>query len=162
MATVSRNGVNFNVKIDDNTAEIIAKAKAAAGRALETIGEQAESYAKEACSPVGAKGNLFPGDLISNIRNSIKHSVDGDELSIGSNLDIAAFAELGTGKLYKPPEGFLVVGVSPGPHHGLDHWWFKKGEEWIMGLPIPPSPFLQPAISGHLDEYAQIIANELK
>ena len=154
---------DFHIKITDNTDSIIAAVREARGRALEIIGEQAEDNAKENCSPVGAHGQQFPGDLISNIRNSITHSVSGDRVSVGTNLDIGAFAELGTGNLYEPPEGFLQVGVGPGPHHGLDHWWFRdKDGSWEMGLPIPASPFIQPAISGHMEEYKNIITGELK
>ena len=154
------------VKIEDNTKEVKKAMEAACLRALEIIGERAESRAAENCSPVGANGNHFPADLISEIRNSLSHSVDARKktVTIGTSRNIGAFAELGTGKLYDPPkEKWIETAVQKGPHSGLDHWWFRdKDGNWEMGLPIPASPYLRPAIADHLDEYRDIIETELK
>lgn len=52
MVNISRNGVNFNVRIaEDNTGTVIAEAKAAISRALEIIGGEADGYTK-ALTPV--------------------------------------------------------------------------------------------------------------
>lgn len=55
--------------------------------ALEAIGMTAESYAKDLC----------PVDT-GRLRNSISHATDGDSVYIGTNVEYAAYVELGTSK----------------------------------------------------------------
>lgn len=153
------------IQITDNTEAVLRELRENALKGLEIIGERAESYAAENCSPVGARGNHFPAELISEIRQSLTHNVDRDKMtvSIGTSRNIGAFAELGTGNLYNPPkEKWVEVVVQKGPHSGLDHWWFRdKNGDWEMGLPIPASPYIRPAIADHLDEYKNILETEL-
>ena len=65
----------------------------AKGKALELIGGKAESYAKKNC----------PVDT-GRLRNSITHArFDENTEVIGSNVDYAAFVELGTYKMAAKP-----------------------------------------------------------
>lgn len=134
-------------------------------RALEIIGGKAESYAKALVAPKGPKGNMFPDRLQADIRNSITHKVDekAQTVTIGSNMEIASYVELGTSKLYQPPPAWIQNAVKQGTHSGLDHWIFfdEKAQEFRVGLPLGPTKFLQPAVENHIDEYGDIIRTEL-
>ncbi len=63
----------MSVEITDNTEEVKAALKAAVQRALERIGLRAERYAIQ----------NVPVDT-SNLKQSIKHMVVGDEVYIGT------------------------------------------------------------------------------
>ena len=149
---------------EDNSEACLSAVEAAVARALEIIGEKGEGYAIQLAAPLGPKGKPFPSDLTSQIRNSITHQVDGETVSIGSNLDIAAYVELGTSKEYNPSADWIKTTLKKGPHSGLDHWYFydeDKGEIRI-GLPLPPTPFLRPAVENHKAEYENILKSELE
>lgn len=83
-----------DVKITDNSAEVLKALPEQIERALLAIGLAAESYAKENC----------PVDT-GRLRNSITHEVRTDEKAvyIGSNVEYAAFVELGTSKMRARP-----------------------------------------------------------
>ena len=67
-----------DVKITDNTGQVLSGLKAQAARALEIIGGKAESYTK-ALTPVDTGA----------LRNSFTHSVDGNKVTVGSNIEYA-------------------------------------------------------------------------
>ena len=79
----------MDIKFTDNSKEVLEAMQQAAVRALEKCGLTAEGYAKKLC----------PVDT-GNLRNSITHTVDEEEPAayIGSNVEYAAYVELGTGK----------------------------------------------------------------
>ena len=61
-------------------------------KALEAIGMQAETYAKDEC----------PVDT-GNLRNSITHTQEGEDTEvIGTNVEYAPYVELGTSKNPNP------------------------------------------------------------
>ena len=129
-------GVVFN----DYSADVLNEFHDAVLRALERCGEQAEGYAKD----------LAPVDT-GNLRNSISHTVDEDEPAayIGSNVEYAAYVELGTGK--------YTEGGRPTP------WVYRDDEgnyHWTRGNPA--QPFLKPAVADHAQTYRNIIEDELK
>ena len=129
-------GVVFN----DYSADVLNEFHDAVLRALERCGEQAEGYAKD----------LAPVDT-GNLRNSISHRVDEDELAayIGSNTSYAAYVELGTGK--------YTEGGRPTP------WVYQDDEgKWHWTRGNPAQPFLAPAVKDHPQTYRNIIADELK
>ena len=96
-------GGAVSVQVIDNSAEVLAGLKRAKARALEIIGLKAEGYAKRLC-PVGTvESTGKKGYRGGTLRNSITHTVDGDVLSVGSNIPYAAFVELGTGPHFEPP-----------------------------------------------------------
>lgn len=73
---------------NDNREEILKMIQDATIRALETVGFQAESYAK-----LGA-----PVDT-GRLRNSISHAFENDNtMQIGTNVEYAIFQELGTSR----------------------------------------------------------------
>ena len=125
-----------SVDITDNSAEVRAALEQAKARALEIIGGKAESYAK----------GLVPVDTGA-LRNSITHAVEDDTAVVGSAVYYAPYVELGTGKEYSPPPEWIENNAPRGA--GI-----KGG--------VKPRPYLRPAIENHLDEYKNVIENELK
>ena len=136
-----------DVKITDNSAEVVNALNNAIPRILETIGINAEKYAKALC-PVGTvESTGKKGYRGGTLRNSITHQVDGDEISIGSNVEYAPYVELGTGPHYTPPPEWEQFTAPAGS--GLGHGY------------VTSRPYLRPAIEDHLDEYKNIMESEL-
>jgi len=121
---------------EDNSEACLSAVKAAVARALEIIGEKAEGYAVALAAPRGLKGGAFPGDLTSQIRNSIGHKVEGETVSVGSDLDIAAYVELGTGNKYEPSADWVETSVKKGKHSGLDMLFRGLKRLLLVGPPV--------------------------
>ena len=129
-------GVVFN----DYSADVLNEFHDAVLRALERCGEQAEGYAKD----------LARVDT-GNLRNSISHKVDDGEpaVYIGSNVEYAAYVELGTGK--------YTDGGRPTP------WVYQDDNgNWHWTAGNPAQPFLKPAVANHAGTYRNIIEDELQ
>ena len=141
-------GGEVSVQVIDNSAKALAGLERAKARALETIGLKAEGYAKRLC-PVGTvESTGIKGYRGGTLRNSITHVVNGDELSVGSNIPYAAFVELGTGPHFEPPPDW-------------ETFTSKRGSGVGRGY-VKPRRYLQPAIEEHAGEYKTIAENELK
>ena len=130
----------MDVEFIDNSEEVKSAMHDALLRALEKVGQTAEKYAKRLC-PVD-NGNL---------RNSITHRVDeeGEVVYVGSNMEYAAYVELGTGKYYP--------GGRPTPWAYQDengNWHWTHGNK--------AQPFLKPAAEDHKPEYRKIVEDEMK
>ena len=139
-------------KIDkDNTGEILSAVEQAKQRALEIIGGKIEKYAKALC-PVDTGA----------LRNSITHQVDGDEVQVGSNMQYSAYVELGTGKHYTPPPGWMESNAPKGS--GRPEPWVYKGAdgEFHRGYYIKARPYLRPAVENHLSDFEDVITGEMK
>ena len=138
----------MSVQVIDNSAEALAELDRAKARALETIGLKAEGYAKRLC-PVGTvESTGIKGYRGGTLRNSITHVVDGDVLSVGSNIPYAAFVELGTGPHFEPPPDW-------------ETFTSKRGSGVGRGY-VKPRRYLQPAIEEHAGEYKTIMESELR
>jgi len=132
--------VNDNVKITDNSKEILAAFEEACLRALEKCGLAAEGYAKK----------LAPVDT-GNLRNSISHKVDPEKPAayIGTNTEYAVYVEMGTGK--------FAQGGRPDP------WVYQDDNgNWHRTHGQRAQPFLKPAVTDHAQKYRGIIEDELK
>lgn len=153
-----------DVQITDNSPEVLAALEQAKARALEIIGGKIESYAKALVAPRGPNGNPMRTEITAQLRQSITHQVDDDTVAVGSNLDMAAYVELGTGNKYEPSAEWIETTVKKGPNRGLAKWFFYDEEQGRVriGLPMSPTPFLRPAVEKHVDEYKNVIENELK
>ena len=133
---------DVEIRLEDNSEAVLEALKAAALRALERCGLQAEGYAKD----------LTPVDT-GNLRNSITHQVseDGREVYIGTNVEYAPYVELGTG-VYA--EG---GGGRPTP------WVYQDAKgQWHWTRGNPAQPFLKPAVADHAQTYRNIIEDEFK
>ena len=77
------------MKVDykDNSQQILSALEKGIKNGLEAIGLTAETYAKKE-TPV----------CTGRLRNSISHSVDGEAVYIGSNVEYAPYVELGTSR----------------------------------------------------------------
>lgn len=136
-----------SVDITDNSAEVRAALEQAKARALEIIGGKVESYAKELC-PVGTEESTgIKGYRGGTLRNSITHTVEGDKVIIGSNVEYAPYVELGTGPNYQPPPEWIDNKAPKGK--GIGHGF------------VTARPYLRPAVENHVTEYENIIKNEI-
>ena len=126
-------------EVTSRRVEVIQAKDEAVAKALETIGQVAERYAKELC----------PVDT-GNLRSSISHEVDDTTVYVGTNTKYAPYVEFGTG-IYA--EG----GGRPTPWRYQD----DKGE-WHTTSGMSPQPYLRPSIDDHIKEYEQFLKNELK
>ena len=141
-------GGEVSVQVIDNSAEVLSELSRAKARTLEMIGLKAEGYAKRLC-PVGTvESTGKKGYRGGTLRNSITHVVNGDELSVGSNIPYAAFVELGTGPHFEPPPDWETFSSKRGSGVGRGY--------------VKPRRYLQPAIEEHAGEYKTIAENELK
>lgn len=141
-------GDAVSVQFTDNSAEALSELSRAKARALETIGLKAEGYAKKLC-PVGTvESTGIKGYRGGTLRNSITHTVNGDVLSVGSNIPYAAYVELGTGPHFEPPPDWETFSSKRGSGVGRGY--------------VKPRRYLQPAIEEHAGEYKTIAENELK
>lgn len=130
----------MEIKFSDNSLKILDEFHAAALRALERCGSQAEGYAKD----------LAPSDT-GNLRNSISHKVDPEEPAayVGTNTEYAPYVELGT--------GIYADGGRPTP------WVYQDDNgNWRWTAGNPAQPFLKPAVADHAQTYRNIIEDEMQ
>lgn len=138
----------MSIQITDNSAQVLSELSRAKARALETIGDKAEEYAKKLC-PVGTvESTGIKGYRGGTLRDSITHAVNGDVLSVGSNVEYAPYVELGTGPHFEPPPDWETFTSKRGSGVGRAY--------------VKPRRYLQPAIEEHAGEYKTIAENELK
>lgn len=78
---------DIEVNITDNSGEILRELERKKAAALEAVGITAEGFAKR----------LTPVDT-GRLRNSISHTVVGDDVYIGTNVEYGPYIELGTVK----------------------------------------------------------------
>lgn len=132
----------------DNTQEVLKALDLASDRALMIIGMKAEKYAKALC-PVGTPESTgIKGYRGGTLRNSITFNVRSDdkEVDIGSNVEYAPYVELGTGPQFEAPPEWEQFDAPKGSGRG-------KG--------MRPRHFLRDGIEQHMDEFGNIIKNEL-
>ena len=163
--------------IIDHSDEVLRAAKEQIEAALEAVGQNCESHAKQNITegvPRGGGSWYTPrGDL----RNSVSHKVQANEKAvyIGSNLSYAKFNELGTGKYAGGRSGYWVFvrgggqrGSNTGKTYSLEQAkrimaiLRSKGLEAHMTDGLKPLHFLKKAAADHIDEYKQIIKTYLQ
>ena len=137
----------MDVNMTSHADEVKEAMNRAMENALEIIGIKAEGYAKRLC-PVGTEESTGKkGYRGGTLRNSITHVVEGDSVSIGTNVEYAPFVELGTGPYFEPPPEWEQ---------------FEPYESQGVGTGyVRPRKFLQPAITDHRDEYKEILRSEM-
>lgn len=86
----------MEVKLTDNSQEVIKLFEKATDAALEKIGLSAEGYAKREITKQKAVDT-------GRLRNSISHDTDGKDVYIGSNVEYAPYVEMGTKKMAARP-----------------------------------------------------------
>ena len=134
---------------EDNTALVLQATDEALKAALEAVGLQAETHAKNnvtAAVPRYPSWYTNKGDL----KKYITHEADEKTVVIGTNLEYAIYNELGTG-IYAEEGGRQ----SPWKYIGSDGNWHQTNG-------ITAIHFLRNAMQDHLSEYEQILADELR
>ena len=134
--------------IEDNTDEIINLLDQACEKALIAIGEKAKTYATKLCPTGTPESTGVPGYQGGTLKQSITYEADNESMTLGTNVEYAPYVELGTGPNFTPPPEWEEFDV-PTPK-GIGHGY------------VEPRPFIRPAISDHLEEYKNIIKNELE
>ena len=132
----------MSVTFTDNSAQYLAELNTATKAALEAVGNQAVSHAKQ---NVTAAGRIASGTM----RDSISHKVQGDTVYIGTNVSYAIYNEMGT--------GVYIAGGRKSP------WAYKDAEgnwHWTRGM--RPIHFLKNAAANHIQEFRAIILKYLK
>jgi phage gpG-like protein len=148
---------DIDIIVRDNSSEIIRQLNQLVQIALETVGTQAESHAKQIVSDtlvyghvnlkaVGEKDNsrIDTGRL----RNSIAHTIVREDVYIGTNLEYAPYHELGTGIYASQPGGRQTPWV-----------YFDRHGKAHMTRGLYPIHFLKKAASEHTAEYKEIFKN---
>lgn len=150
---------DIEIVVKDNSGEIARQFKQLVQIALETVGTQAESHAKQIVSDtlvygqvnlkaVGEKDNSRVDT--GRLRNSIAHTVVKEDIYIGTNLEYAPYHELGTG----------IYASQPGGRQSPWVYYDRKGKAHkTRGL--YPIHFLKKAASEHTVEYMKIFVDTL-
>lgn len=79
----------------DRSSEVLSELKSKVNSALESIGNQAVSNAKQ---NVDEAGRIHTGTMM----NSIEHTVVDDSVYIGTNVEYAIYQEMGTSRGITP------------------------------------------------------------
>ena len=136
------NLVTTEIKLDDNSKEVLRVFGIATERGLDAIGATAERYAKKDC----------PVDT-GRLRNSITHATQNYN-GQGAYTDNEGRAFYDATARRSPERGTVYIGtnVEYGPAVELGTSRSKKG----------PRPFLRPAASNHGSEFSKIMEESLK
>lgn len=132
--------MGLEIKVTNNAKLTLEELQSACLRALERMGQQVEGYAID----------LVPVDT-GMLQNSLTHKVVPSELTVyaGSNMEYAAYVELGTGKYYSG---------------GRDTPWVYQDAKgnWHLTHGQRAQPYLKPAIANHIGTYKNIVESEMK
>lgn len=107
--------MSIDVKIEDNSKEFLKELESRIPAALEECGLAAEGYAKGLC----------PVDT-GLLRNSISHSTDDNTAYIGTNVEYAAYVELGTKKMKAQPYLMPAVVDHQSEYNQIIKRWLGK------------------------------------
>jgi phage gpG-like protein len=146
---------DFDIKITDNSGDVMRAFKNQLQIALEAVGTQAESHAKQVISDslvyghtdlrkYGEKDNSRVDT--GRLRNSVAHTVVKHDAYIGSNLPYSAYHELGTGIYASQAGGRQTPWV-----------YYDRKEKAHRTKGLYPIHFLKKAASEHTEEYKKII-----
>ena len=152
---------DFEIKITDNSGEILRRFEQSLQIALDAVGTQAESHAKQVISDFVVYGGVkLPKNYheednsrvdTGRLRNSVAHAVHGHDAYIGTNVEYAPYHELGTG-IYASQAGGRQT-----------PWTYRDAKgNFHKTRGLYPIHFLKKAASEHSEEYKAIIETILK
>lgn len=131
-----------DVIFNDHTDEVLSAFDTQIRAALEAIGNQAVSHAK---NRVAEESRIDSGTL----RNEITHRVEDKECYVGTNTEYAIYNEMGT--------GVYIEGGRQSP------WAFKdKKGEWHNTRGMKPIHMIRDAAAEHTSEYKAILERFMK
>lgn len=148
---------DVSVEVTDNRAAVRSELAQAVEMALEVIGGTIEDRARDNIQS--------PRRLMTELRDSLTHDVIDGVLRVGSELEVAAYVELGTGPNYNPPPEWLENMAKGGRGMaGIKQWIYYDplAKAFKIGTPQEAKPFLRPAFLDHKDEYKRILEDALK
>ena len=131
---------DIDINITDNSGEILRELENKKAAALEAVGISAEGHAKL----------LTPVDT-GRLRDSMTHSVKGDDVYIGTNVEYAMWLELGTG-----------IYASDGKGRQSPWGYYDRNGKYHVTRGTRPRHMLKKAASEHTEEYKRIIENQMK
>ena len=133
--------VLVSVTLIDNSEAVKAACANQIAAALEAVGFQAERYAKT---------NLTQSKAVDTgrLRNSVTHAVRDGAVYIGTNVEYAAYVEMGTGDLGT----------------GTGKTWVYRDErgKFHRTSGMKARPYLKPAVADHTPTYKDIVKRYLK
>lgn len=134
----------LKITIRNNSDKLLHELENKKAAILEAIGIQAEA---NAALNLNRAERIDTGRLI----NSITHTVAGDTVYIGTNIEYGVWNEVGTGIYADDGQGRK----SP--------WAYQDSKgQWHNTKGLKPVHFLKNAVSEHIDEYKQIAESILK
>ena len=134
----------FVYKLNNNVADVLKATAEQKLQALEAVGIQAEGDVKDEITDLDAVDT-------GRLRGSIAHQVDGDSVEIGTNVEYAVYVHEGTGK-------YAIGGGTP-----KERWVYRDPAtgQFRIGYPQKPRRFLKNAIERYVDDYKEIIKENL-
>lgn len=146
---------DYDIHIEDHSADVMRIFHNQLEVALNAVGTQAVSHAKQVITDakvyggvdLKAKGEKDNSRVdMGSLRKSIAHTVRGNNVYIGTNLDYAPYHELGTG-IYASQAG------------GRQTPWIYTDRDGVVHQTkgLYPIHFLKKAASEHTDEYKAIM-----
>ena len=170
--------MGVEVKVEDHSDEVLAALDQAVEAALEAVGIQCEGYAQDILTAGLPRAGSWSGTSGA-LKQSINHKVVLSEKAVyvGSNNDHAVYNELGTGAFAESGgrQGWWVYvpgGGKSGTNTGKVYTEEKarqvvailksKGLDAHMTMGMKPLHFIKKAATEHIDEYKQIVIQQLK
>ena len=136
--------MTFDFTLTDHSEEVKAALTLQAKAALEAVGNQAVSYAKQ---NIAKAGRIATG----NLQNSISHLVMDDTVYVGTNVYYAIYNEFGTGIYAEGGKGRKT------PWRYVDEAGVGHTTHGMVGI-----HFLKNAVANHLNTFKDIIKQQLK
>lgn len=179
---------DIEITVEDNSSEFIHAMEQQLKTALEMVGEQAASHAKQILTDAQVYGgvNLKAYGEKNNsrvdtgrLRNSISKAVVGNDVYIGTNVDYAPYHELGTG-IYASEAGgrrgwwVYVEGQTRSSRRGTKTYATREEALRVVAIlrskgldahatnGLYPLHFLKKSVSNYADEYKRILETYLK
>lgn len=164
--------MGIELKLTDNTGLYLTALQSQIQAALEAVGGQCESHAKQ---NLDAAGKSSSGNLMNSIAHEVR--IDEDAVYIGSNVEYAPYIEYGTG-VYGEKGGtgagwWVYVPGSSGKKHSGKRYTEQEARQIVaimrsrginafMTQGQKPTHFLKNAVQNNREEYKAIIEQLLK
>lgn len=146
------------VEVTSNVGAYKAALREARLKALEVIGRIWRDDAAEKDT-----FDYWPDEIAQSISYVV--DVDKNTVSVGSSMEVAAYAELGTGKEYSPPPDYIENRVQKGTivPAGIEHWIYYDPlkKQFLIGAPQKAMPFLSTAFEENKERFMDVWKGEL-
>lgn len=147
----------FEIKLTDNSGQIIKEMERLTGVALEAVGLTGERHAKEGARVGTTRSTGIKNYHGGSMRKSITHKVVAHDVYVGTNMSV-----MHDGKRHSYPT-YLEYGTgiyAEGGKGRQSPWrWQDKNGDWHFTRGIKPTHWLRNAISSpkHMKEYKEVM-----